>query len=683
MPENERAFNKVDYIDYVDYVKVNYGILFDYLRGNVNSALKCYDMLEEAVSGKENDYRYADIAYIEPIDNDYVSDNYLTTERQNQDGNLANHHIFKDEIDGSGGFALVINGNSLSFALEENLEKAFLDIGCLCQAVLCCRVTPLQKARVVSLVKRNKKAVTLSIGDGANDVSMIKTAHIGVGISGQEGMQAVLSSDYSIGQFRYLERLLLVHGRWSYFRMTKFLRYFFYKNFAFTLIHFWYSFFCGYSAQSIFEAVFIASYNMLFTAFPVLAMGIFDQDLNDEYSLKYEKLYIPGQYNLFFNMRIFIYSVLHGMISSLVIFFIPYGSITNGSASDGRDMNDYPLLAFICSTALIMVVTGQIIIDTSYWTVFNHIVIWGSLILYFGLSYIFYEALPMSVVAKSQSALSYGVIIRAFSSPMFWLNLLMIGCVLLLPVILNRFFWFDTHPSYADRLLAYKKFSKTPVEKAKMPLKPLSRIAPTRRSRHGGSLRSGYAFSHQQGFGDLIIKGKLFKQVENLTNRQIVSNETASTPVSENSQITRNSPLLSQRSLSLKSDKTFNGDEMSKQPIWKICRNIPQKKLCTINEESPGHYIITVDDGSEMVQTLEENMEEKRIKPKNRSNLLAVSANRVAPIADGINFTSFENDSSYSGQSDQDTESKNSSNKKKKVYFIPLIKIFSFRLVLA
>lgn len=102
---------------------------------------------------------------------------------------------------------------------------------------------------VVELIKKNKSAVTLAIGDGANDVSMIKTAHIGVGISGQEGLQAVLASDYSIGQFRFLERLLLVHGRWSYYRMSKFLRYFFYKNFAFTLCHIWFAFFCGFSAQ--------------------------------------------------------------------------------------------------------------------------------------------------------------------------------------------------------------------------------------------------------------------------------------------------------------------------------------------------------------------------------------------------------------------------------------------------
>lgn len=62
-------------------------------------------------------------------------------------------------------------------------------------------------------------------------------------------MQAAMSSDYAFGQFRYLQRLLLVHGRWSYIRMCKFLRFFFFKNFAFTLVHFWYSFFSGYSSQ--------------------------------------------------------------------------------------------------------------------------------------------------------------------------------------------------------------------------------------------------------------------------------------------------------------------------------------------------------------------------------------------------------------------------------------------------
>ncbi|XP_048360248.1 phospholipid-transporting ATPase ID-like isoform X1 [Sphaerodactylus townsendi] len=154
------------------------------------------------------------------------------------------------EEEPSGEYGLVINGHSLAYALEGNLQLDLVRTACLCKAVICCRVTPLQKAQVVELVKRHKKAVTLAIGDGANDVSMIRAAHIGVGISGQEGMQAVLSSDFAFAQFRFLQRLLLVHGRWSYLRMCKFLAYFFYKNFAFTLVHFWYGFFSGFSAQT-------------------------------------------------------------------------------------------------------------------------------------------------------------------------------------------------------------------------------------------------------------------------------------------------------------------------------------------------------------------------------------------------------------------------------------------------
>ena len=123
-----------------------------------------------------------------------------------------------------GTFALVITGHSLELALTPDMELTFLSVAEHCQTVVCCRVTPLQKALVVELIKKHKKAVALAIGDGANDVAMIKAADVGVGISGQEGMQAVLAADYSLSKFMFLERLLLVHGRWSYFRICKFLR---------------------------------------------------------------------------------------------------------------------------------------------------------------------------------------------------------------------------------------------------------------------------------------------------------------------------------------------------------------------------------------------------------------------------------------------------------------------------
>uniref|UniRef100_A0AC35TXU4 Phospholipid-transporting ATPase n=1 Tax=Rhabditophanes sp. KR3021 TaxID=114890 RepID=A0AC35TXU4_9BILA len=440
----------------------------------------------------------------------------------------------EEDEEGREGFALVVNGDSLVFALTPRLEKLFLDIGCACQTVICCRVTPLQKAQVVDLVKRNKKAVTLAVGDGANDVSMIKTAHIGVGISGKEGMQAVLASDYSIGQFRFLQRLLLVHGRWSYFRMCKFLRYFFYKNFSFTLVHFWYSFFCGYSAMPIYDPVMISCYNMFFTALPCLAMGVLDQDVDDDYSLLFPKLYIPGQYNLFFNMRIFIYSVLHGIISSLVIFFVPYAALYKGTNSAGQDLNDYAMLSFTVFTGLIIVVTGQIMMDTSYWTPINHFCNWGSIALYFTVVFIYYEALPATLSIAAGSSASYGVPFRAMSTPHFWFSILLISVILLLPVLVSRFFWIDTHPSYSDKIKAHKKLYNikplsADVEKNNLGMLDQGRAIPrtvaTRRSRRG-SLRSGYAFSHSSGFGDLISKGKLFK-LDNLRRNSLNKKELA------------------------------------------------------------------------------------------------------------------------------------------------------------
>ena len=137
--------------------------------------------------------------------------------------------------------ALIIDGKSLTYALERDLEKDFLDLAVMCKAVICCRVSPLQKALVVKLVKRHLKAILLAIGDGANDVSMIQAAHIGVGISGMEGLQAARSADVAIGQFRYLRKLLLVHGAWSYQRVSKVILYSFYKNITLYMTQFWVS----------------------------------------------------------------------------------------------------------------------------------------------------------------------------------------------------------------------------------------------------------------------------------------------------------------------------------------------------------------------------------------------------------------------------------------------------------
>lgn len=190
--------------------------------------------------------------------------------------------------------AVVIDGDSLKLLLDPKLRQRFLLLCKQCKSVLCCRVSPAQKAAVVQMVKNGLDVMTLSIGDGANDVAMIQEADIGVGIAGEEGRQAVMSSDYAIGQFRFLQRLVLVHGRWSYRRLGETIANFFYKNIIWTFTIFWYQIFCDFDMTYLYDYSYITLFNLAFTSLPVIFMGVLDQDVSDKVSLAVPQLYRRG-----------------------------------------------------------------------------------------------------------------------------------------------------------------------------------------------------------------------------------------------------------------------------------------------------------------------------------------------------------------------------------------------------
>ncbi|XP_071751591.2 phospholipid-transporting ATPase ID [Centroberyx gerrardi] len=398
-----------------------------------------------------------------------------------------------EKVDGE--YGLVINGHSLAFALEKELQLELLRTACMCQTVICCRVTPLQKAQVVELVKKYKQAVTLAIGDGANDVSMIKAAHIGVGISGQEGMQAVLSSDYSFAQFRYLQRLLLVHGRWSYLRMCKFLRYFFYKNFTFTFVHFWYAFFCGFSAQTVYDEWFITLYNLVYTALPVLGMSLFDQDVNDRWSFQYPQLYSPGQLNMYFSKKAFVRCMMHSCYSSLILFFIPWAAMYDTVRDDGKDIVDYQSFALLAQTCLLIAVTIQLCLDTHYWTAVNQFFVWGSLSAYFAITFTMYSNGMFLIFTSSFPFI--GTARNSLNQPNVWLTILLTSILCALPVVAFRFILIQLRPTINDKV-------RHKVRKEAVPA-PAPRRPPARRI---STRRSGYAFSHTQGYGELVTSGR-------------------------------------------------------------------------------------------------------------------------------------------------------------------------------
>ena len=172
--------------------------------------------------------------------------------------------------------ALVVDGQTLDLLASQ--PEGFLDLVRLCTSVLACRVTPLQKGQLARPAREGLGRLTLAIGDGANDVSMLQAANVGVGVYGQEGRQAVMAADFAIPSFSQLRRLLLVHGHWSYYRLASLVIHSFYKNASFVFVLFWYQFHNGFSGQVMIDQLHLVLFSVLYTSLPPLALGVCEQD---------------------------------------------------------------------------------------------------------------------------------------------------------------------------------------------------------------------------------------------------------------------------------------------------------------------------------------------------------------------------------------------------------------------
>lgn len=228
-----------------------------------------------------------------------------------------------------GKHALVIDGEVISLVMaDKKLQLAMLELTQNCQSVVACRCAPSQKAQLVSLVKVNVKgAITLAIGDGANDVAMIQAAHIGVGISGQEGMQAANSADFSFAQFRFLLPLLLQHGRNHYRRMSTLTIYIFYKNIAMCLAMYWYIFSTAGTPQRVYLEGGIQFYNVLYTLVPIVIYSLYDKDVSDELSIKLPQLYHLGVRKVYMNLSVVLRWLFEALAESLIVFYLIVPSI--------------------------------------------------------------------------------------------------------------------------------------------------------------------------------------------------------------------------------------------------------------------------------------------------------------------------------------------------------------------
>ncbi|KAL2519173.1 putative phospholipid-transporting ATPase 9 [Abeliophyllum distichum] len=325
-------------------------------------------------------------------------------------------------------FALIIDGKSLTYALGEDIKSLFLELAIGCASVICCRSSPKQKALVTRLVKEGTRKTTLAIGDGANDVGMLQEADIGIGISGVEGMQAVMSSDIAIAQFRFLERLLLVHGHWCYRRISSMICYFFYKNVTFGFTVFMYEAYASFSGQPAYNDWFLSLYNMFFTSLPVIAMGVFDQDVSARYCLKFPLLYQEGVQNVLFSWRRLIGWMLNGLCSAIIIFFFCKKALNPQAFNKDGKIPEYQIFGATMYTCVVWVVNCQMALAISYFTLIQHIFIWGGISLWY-LFLLAYGAMPPSI-----STTAYKVFVESLApTPSFYIVTLFVVISTLIP----------------------------------------------------------------------------------------------------------------------------------------------------------------------------------------------------------------------------------------------------------
>lgn len=351
----------------------------------------------------------------------YKSNKYASNENDHLKKNIK---VDSYNQNNSGVYEIVVDRLALYniFKSEETTFK-FLEIASKAKSVVCCRVSPLQKAQIVKEMKKHDtNAKTLSIGDGGNDVSMILEANIGVGMFGEEGMRAVQASDYAIGEFKILQRLLFFHGRINLMRISKLIYYFFYKNFVFTIAHFFYLFWNNASGQSIFEDLFITFYNLIYTALPIGVLACSDFDIREEDGEIVKNinpyLYKESRDNPIFTKLGFILTMILGLFICLLQYLITvFGMGNNIAINDNGDIGDLWAISFTYYTSIYLFMTSSIILRLRYHTlIFYLIVIFLSFLPYL---------ISIAYIHNSSSSNSRGSYIVILSSIRFYITIIL------------------------------------------------------------------------------------------------------------------------------------------------------------------------------------------------------------------------------------------------------------------
>lgn len=264
--------------------------------------------------------------------------------------------------------AIVVDGETLT-AIEnpsaDRQRRLFANLVTTVDSVICCRASPAQKALLVNMVRngpsstkdsglfsfswlkpRAKSPITLAIGDGANDIAMISAANVGVGISGREGQQAARVADFSISQFRFLSRLVLVHGRWNYHRTTRFILATFWKE---TFIFFPQALFqtqTGATGTSLYEPGSL-TFVSFFTAATILIIGTWEQDLKARTLMVIPELFKYGQNGEGLNARVYLRWFGNALVAGIIVYAACWSGYAGSELIDDAGLYAQGLLTFV------------------------------------------------------------------------------------------------------------------------------------------------------------------------------------------------------------------------------------------------------------------------------------------------------------------------------------------------
>ncbi|OWM78666.1 hypothetical protein CDL15_Pgr002837 [Punica granatum] len=329
--------------------------------------------------------------------------------------------------------AFVVDGWALEIALT-HYRKAVTELAILSRTAICCRVTPSQKAQLVQLLKSCDYR-TLAIGDGGNDVRMIQQADIGVGISGREGLQAARAADYSIGKFRFLKRLILVHGRYSYNRTAFLSQYSFYKSLVICFIQIFFSFISGVSGTSLFNSVSLMAYNVFYTSIPVL-VSVLDKDLSEETVMQHPQILFYCQAGRLLNPSTFAGWFGRSLFHAVVVFIISI----HAYAYEKSEMEEVSLVAL---SGCIWLQAFVMTLETNSFTILQHLAIWGNLAAFYIINWIF-SAIPSSAM--------YTIMFRLCRDPSYWITIFLIIAAGMGPILALKYFRFTYRPSKINTL---------------------------------------------------------------------------------------------------------------------------------------------------------------------------------------------------------------------------------------